>query len=133
MVASYNKLLAWRYKDKLDSDAQEFIAFAEDGAMRMQTLINDLLAYSRVGTKGKPLEPTDCEKVFAAALSNLKIAIQESGAVVTHDPLPTVRADHVQLTQLFQNLISTAIKFRGQELPKVHVGVQRQASEWAVY
>jgi PAS domain S-box-containing protein len=130
MVASYTQLLARRYKDKLDGDAREFITFAVDGAIRMQKLINDLLMYSRVGTKGKPFEATDGESVFHAVISNLKIAIQESGAVVTHDPLPTVLGDTVQLIQLFQNLIGNAIKFRGKEPPEIHVGVGKKGDEW---
>jgi two-component system, sensor histidine kinase and response regulator len=130
MVASYTQLLARRYKDKLDADAQEFIAFAVDGAIRMQRLINDLLMYSRVGTKGKPFEWMEGEEILHAVLSNLKIAIQESGAVVTHDPLPALHGDGVQLIQLFQNLIGNAIKFRGREAPRVHVGLRKQGDEW---
>ncbi len=125
MVASYTQLLQRRYQDKLDADANEFIRYAVDGARRMQTLINDLLAYSRVGTRGKPFKKTDCEAVLQAALSNLQIAIRESGAEVTHDPLPTVMGDVTQLIQLFQNLVGNAIKFHGQDLPRVHIGVER--------
>jgi light-regulated signal transduction histidine kinase (bacteriophytochrome) len=125
MVASYVQLLARRYQSKLDADADEFIAYAVDGATRMQALINDLLAYSRVGTRGKPFEPTDCEAVFDQALANLQMAIEESGTVVTHDPLPTVMADATQLTQLFQNLIGNAVKFRGEESPRIHVSAER--------
>jgi light-regulated signal transduction histidine kinase (bacteriophytochrome) len=130
MVTSYVQLLAKRYKDKLDSDADEFIGFAEDGAIRMWKLINDLLTYSRVGTRGKQLEPTDCEAVLNQSLSNLKVAMEENGAVVTHDPLPTIMADNPQLVQLFQNLIGNAIKFRGNELPIVHVSASRNGSAW---
>ena len=97
MVSSYTQLLARRYKGRLDANADEFIAFAVDGANRMQTLINDLLAYSRVGTRGKEFEPTDCDAVFDQALANLKMAIEESGAVVTHGPLPTVMADRIAI------------------------------------
>ena len=104
MVASYTQLLSRRYKGKLDSDADEFIAFAVDGASRMQRLIQDLLAYSRVGTKGKDLLDTSSEEALQQALMNLRGAIEESGALVTHDPLPTVLADEMQLIQLFQNL-----------------------------
>jgi signal transduction histidine kinase len=130
MVASYVQLLARRYRGKLDSDADEFIGFAVDGSTRMQDLINDLLAYSRVGTKGKPFEPTKTESVFDRSLSNLKALIDESGAEVTHDPLPAVMADGAQLIQLFQNLLSNAIKFRGEETPKVHVSADRKQNEW---
>jgi light-regulated signal transduction histidine kinase (bacteriophytochrome) len=130
MVASYTQLLARRYKDKLDADAQEFTAFAVDGAIRMQKLINDLLMYSRVGTKGKPFEPIEGEEILRAVLSNLKIAIQESGAIVSHDPLPTIHGDPVQLIQVFQNLIGNAIKFRGSAPPRVHVGVEKKERQW---
>ncbi len=112
MVASYTQLLEKRYKGKLDSDADEFIAYAVDGATRMQALINDLLEYSRVGTRGKDLEPTDCTAVLERTLDNLEKAVEESSAKVTYDPLPTVMADDIQLGQLFQNLINNAVKFR---------------------
>ena len=130
MVSSYTQLLARRYKGRLDADADEFIAFAVDGANRMQRLINDLLAYSRVGTRGKEFEPTDCTAVFDQALANLKAAIEESGAVVTHDPLPTVMADNMQLGQLFQNLIGNAIKYHGDEPPRVHVSAEQKGNDW---
>ncbi len=131
MVKSYLQLLERRYQGQLDEDADEFIAFAVDGAERMRILINDLLQYSRVATHGKPFAPTDCATVLDHALANLKVAIEESGAVVTHDSLPTVLADDVQLTQLLQNLIGNAIKFRKQETPpKAHVGVARKGGEW---
>jgi PAS domain S-box-containing protein len=130
MVSSYVQLLARRYKGKLDSDADDFIGYAVDGANHMQTLINDLLAYSRVGTRGKPFEPTDCEAVLEQVLTNLKVTIEESGAVVTHDALPTVMADDSQLAQLFQNLIDNAIKFRGEEPPRVHVAAEQKGDDW---
>jgi len=130
MVSSYVQLLARRYKGKLDQDADEFIDFAVDGATRMQRLINDLLLYSRVGTRGKPFEPTDSYQALAAALDNLQLAIQDNNATVTHDPLPAVMADGSQLVQLFQNLIGNAIKFHGTEKPLVHVGARRQDNEW---
>ncbi|HEX75654.1 MAG TPA: PAS domain S-box protein [Dehalococcoidia bacterium] len=130
MVSSYTQLLERRYKDRLDADADEFISYAVGGAKRMQDLLNDLLAYSRVGTRGKPLEPTDCAAVFDAAVANLKVAIRNSGAEVTHDALPVVMADEGQLVQLFQNLIDNAIKFRGEELPRVHVSAEQRGNEW---
>jgi len=117
--------LSRRYRGKLDSDADEFISYAVDGATRMQSLINDLLTYSRIGTKGKDFEPTDCEAVFDRTLDNLQKAVEESGANVTHDPLPTVMADDMQLGQLFQNLIGNAIKFRSEEHPSIHVSCER--------
>ncbi len=125
IVASYTQLLARRYRGKLDADADEFIAFAVDGANRMQRLINDLLAYSRVSTRAQPFEPTDAGAALDRALANLRAAIKETGAAVTHDPLPIVRADASQLTQLFQNLISNAIKFHGDALPRVHISARK--------
>jgi signal transduction histidine kinase len=130
MVGSYMQLIEQRYKDKLDKDAREFIGFAVDGAKRMQGLINDLLAYSRISTKGGAFEPVEGEKVLAAALHNLRFAIEESGACITHDPLPTVRADATQLAQVFQNFIGNAIKFRGDKPPQIHVGAQQQDGFW---
>jgi chemotaxis family two-component system sensor kinase Cph1 len=125
MVSSYTQLLARRYQGQLDADADDFIAYAVDGANRMQRLINDLLAYSRVGTRGKPFEPTDCNSVLGQARVNLSAAIEESSALVTNDELPTVMADEAQLVQLFQNLIGNAIKFRSEKPPYVHVSAQR--------
>jgi PAS domain S-box-containing protein len=121
MVASYTQLLSRRYKGKLDTDADEFIAFAVDGATRMQRLIQDLLAYSRVGTKGKDLLDTSSEVALKTALSNLRGAIEESGALVTCDPLPNVLADEMQLVQLFQNLVGNAIKYQSPGIPRIHV------------
>ena len=125
MVASYTQLLSRRYKGRLDSDADEFIAFAVDGASRMQRLIQDLLAYSRVGTKGSDLLDISSEDALQQALLNLRGAIEESGALVTHDPLPTVLADEMQLIQLFQNLVGNAIKYQGPGVPKVHISAAR--------
>ncbi|MFQ5795071.1 MAG: ATP-binding protein [Candidatus Bipolaricaulia bacterium] len=130
MVASYTQLLAKRYEGQLDSDADEFIAYAVDGSNRMQRLINDLLAYSRVGTQGKDFEPTDCETVLDQALANLQMVIEESGTRVIHDPLPTVMTDNLQLGQLFQNLIGNAIKFQSDKPPEIHVGAEHKNGEW---
>ena len=128
MVSSYTQLLARRYKGKLDPDADEFIAFAVDGATRMQQLIQDLLAYSRVSTGGRQFKPTSAEIALGYALDNLRYVMKESGAVVTHDPLPTVMGDQKQLEQLFQNLLSNAIKFRGQEPPRIPVSARTDAN-----
>ena len=123
MVASYTQLLAKRYTGQLDADADEFIAFAVDGADRMQRLIEDLLAYSRVATKGKELVETSSEEALQRALLNLRGSIGESGALVEHDPLPPVMADGTQLAQLFQNLVGNAIKYRATGAPRVHISV----------
>ena len=132
MVASYTQLLARRYKGKLDSDADEFIAFAVDGASRMQRLIQDLLAFSRAGTKGNDLQGTSSEEALEQALVNLRGAIKESGALVTHDPLPVVLADGGQLVQLFQNLVGNAIKYQGPGIPKVHIAAAANGGKkWA--
>jgi light-regulated signal transduction histidine kinase (bacteriophytochrome) len=130
MMSSYIQLIEQRYKSKLDADADEFIMYAVDGASRMQTMINDLLAYSRVGTRGKPFEPTDSAAVLDQVLANLEVVIEESGAVVTHDALPTVMTDLSQLAQVFQNLIDNAIKFRSDKPPEVYVGVEERGDEW---
>ena len=130
MVASYTQLLSKRYKGKLDADADEFIAFAVDGATRMRRLINALLELSRVGTRGKDFEATDCDAIYNRTLVNLQGLVEESGAVVTHDRLPTVMGDVSQLGQLFQNLIANAIKFRGDEQLTVHVGAEQRNGHW---
>jgi signal transduction histidine kinase len=130
MVSSYLGLLQSRYQGQLDADAQDFIAFAVDGATRMQRLINDLLAYSRVRSRDKPLAPTDSESVLNLALANLQAAFEESGAVITHDPLPTVTADAPLLVQVFQNLLGNAIKFCRQGAPRIHVSAAIQGDEW---
>jgi len=129
MVASYTQLLSKRYKGKLDSDADEFIAFAVDGASRMQRLIQDLLAYSRVGTKGNDLRDTSSEEALEQALINLRGAIEASGAQVTHDPLPTVLADEMQLVQLFQNLVGNAIKYQNPGVPRIHISAARNGGK----
>lgn len=130
MVASYTQLLSRRYKGKLDEDADEFITFAVDGANRMQRLIKDLLEYSRVGTRGNEFDPVECEDVLHEAIANLQFAIDESNAIITYDPLPTVRGDSTQLGQLLQNLIGNAIKFRQDTPPQIHIGVELTENEW---
>jgi PAS domain S-box-containing protein len=130
MVASYTQLLARRYRGALDEDAEEFISFAVDGVTRMQALINDLLAYSRVGTRGGELGPTDVGEVLDRVLVVLGPAIEEAEAEVTHGPMPVLTADPGQLAQLFQNLIANAVKFRGAERPRVHLEARQKALEW---
>lgn len=134
MVSSYTQLLAKEYQGQLSEDADKYIDYAVDGVKRMQELINDLLAYSRVGTQGRSFEPTDCEAVLQRVLRNLEISIQESGAAITHDQLPTVLGDPVQIQQLLQNLIANGIKFRRAEAPRVHIGAEHREAgkggEW---
>jgi light-regulated signal transduction histidine kinase (bacteriophytochrome) len=131
MVASFTQLLSKRYKGRLDADADEFIAYAVDGSNRMQKLIQDLLFYSRAGTGGHPLREVAIDVVLKDALLNLEVAIEECGAVVTHDDLPVIKTDPVQLTQVFQNLIGNAIKYRGARVPEVHVAAARgSARDW---
>lgn len=130
MVASYCQLLQRRYTGKLDESADEFIAFAVEGATRMQHMINDLLTFSRAGRKREPFEPVACGEVVATALRNLQIAIEESGATVEVGPLPTVLGDRSQLVQLFQNLIGNAIKFRGEARVQVQVDAEATDDGW---
>lgn len=129
-VASFTQLLAQRYRGKLGADAEDFIGYAVEGARRMQVLVNDLLAYSRVGTRGGELAPTRSEATLEAALANLKQSVEEAGATVSHDPLPTVLADETQLCQVFQNLVGNALKFRSSEPPRVHISAQPADGQW---
>jgi PAS domain S-box-containing protein len=129
MVASYTQLLSRRYKGKLDAEADEFIAFAVDGATRMQQLIQDLLAYSHVGKKGSDLHDTSSDEALQQALKSLQGAISESGALITYDPLPTVLADEMQLTQLFQNLVGNAIKYQSSGIPRIHISAIRNSEK----
>ena len=124
------QLLQQRYQSKLDERADEYIGHAVDGSNRMQQLINDLLDFSRVERKGNPFKTTDMNHVLQMALASLHVAIAESGAQITSDPLPTVMADAGQLTQVLQNLIGNAIKFRGEEPLKVHVGAEKIENGW---
>jgi PAS domain S-box-containing protein len=131
MVASYTQLLSKRYAGKLDADADEFIAFAVDGANRMQRLIQDLLAYSRIGMQGTLLLRTSSEGALQQALANLGGTIEDRGAEVTHDPLPSVMADEGQLVQLFQNLVGNAIKYQNAGVPRIHVSSVNQGdAKW---
>ncbi|MBI2859756.1 MAG: PAS domain S-box protein, partial [Chloroflexi bacterium] len=131
MINSFIQLIEKRYKGRLDTDADEFIAYVVNGASRMQTMIDDLLTYSRVGTRGQPPEQVNAEKALAEAEQNLKVAIEETMATITHDTLPEVMADPIQMVQLFQNLIGNGIKFHRQgERPRIHVRAQRKDSEW---
>ena len=129
-VVSYLQLLERRYGEQLDERAERYISYAVDGGRRMQTLITDLLTYSRVGRREVAIESVDLEAMLARIEASLRIAIEESGATITHDPLPTVDGDATQLTQLFQNLLGNAIKFRGEAPPCIHVGAERQEGAW---
>jgi PAS domain S-box-containing protein len=129
-VSGCVQVLKRRYQGQLDSRADELIVHTVDGVRRMQTLIDDLLSYSRVGTRGQAFEPCDGNAILKQTLENLETAIEESAAVVSHDRLPVVQADAVQLTQLLQNLISNAIKFRSRQPPRIHVAVRRDEDQW---
>ncbi|PMB08799.1 cyanobacterial phytochrome A [Fischerella thermalis CCMEE 5273] len=129
-VANYVQLLEMRYEQLLDEDAKEFITFAVEGVSLMQTLIDDVLAYSKVDMQAIEFELTNVEAALERALTNLRKRISETGAVITHDQLPTVMADGTQLMQLFQNLIGNAIKFRSDQAPEIHIGASRLEEEW---
>jgi signal transduction histidine kinase len=129
MVAAYTQLLSERYRGKLDADADKYIGYAVEGALRMQTLIRDLLAYSRIGRNGIGSH-SDCNNVVEEAVLNLKASIQESAAVVTCNNLPIVATDRTQMLQLFQNLIGNAIKFRTKEAPAIRISAEPQGAVW---
>jgi len=129
-VTNFVQLLAQRYRGRLDRDADDFIGYVVDGTTRMAQLIDDLLEFSRAGRTDRPMEPTDCRGVLEKALANLAVSIRESGAVVRHDGLPTVQGDPSQLTQLFQNLIGNAVKFRGTDRAEVQISAVRRGGEW---
>ena len=124
------QILEKRYGSKLDGSANEFISHAVDGAARMRALIEDLLAYSRVGTRDTKFAPTDCATVFDEVVINLRTAVEESGALLTRGDLATVTANEGQLTQLLQNLIGNAIKFRADRQPRIHVRTERKGDDW---
>jgi PAS domain S-box-containing protein len=130
MVSSYTQLLEKRYSDKLDQDAKEFIHYAVDGANRMQFLINDLLEYSRITTQGKDFKETDVFSVLGQAIRNLQMKIENCSAIVTNGELPIIKADELHLVRLFQNLIDNALKFKGTESPRIHIGCQPDKDYW---
>ena len=130
MITSYLQLLQRRYQGHLDDKADRYIHFAVDGASRMQNLIKDLLEYSRVGTENKEPESIDCEFLLNKVLSDIKAVIKENNATVSHDTLPKVMADSIQIIQVFQNLILNGIKFHGEQAPKIHIAAGKRANEW---
>ncbi len=129
-VTGYTQLLVDEYQDRLDETALEYMDLVADGATRMQQLIQDLLAYSRVSSRGQEFTPVDVNIVLHQALKNLQVAIAESNANISHDPLPTIAGDKTQLVQLFQNLIGNAIKFRQKEPPQVHIAGELKEGDW---
>ena len=130
MVSSYVQLLERRYKGRLDDNADTYIAYAVDGAARMQRLIQDLLAYSRVGSQKRAHAPADSGAAVAQAVANLHVAIEESGAQISHGGLPSVPVDAGQLAQVFQNLIGNAIKYRSQAAPLIQIAADQREDEW---
>ena len=130
MISRYLELLEYRYADELDEDAREFIHFAVDGADRMKVMVDGLLQYSRLGTRMAPLEPTDTSALLETIHNDLQVRIAETGASIAVDPLPTVIADREQLSQLFRNLLLNALKYRGDEPPRIHVGAERVDDTW---
>lgn len=130
MVSSYMQLLSERYEDSLDETGQRYIHYAVDGATRMQSLVRDLLSFSRVGSRGCEMAPVELNQVLEQTMVNFELAIKDCGAVVTADALPLVTGDMAQLTQLFQNLVGNAIKFHGATQPEVHISAARQGREW---
>lgn len=130
MIASYLQLLERKYKGKLDAKADKYINFSVDGATRMQNLIDDLLAFSRVTTQANELEPTNLESIYNEVLLNLEVLINENKAIIKHDPLPVIIADKTQISQVFQNLINNAIKFKSNDQPKINISVKEKNNQW---
>jgi light-regulated signal transduction histidine kinase (bacteriophytochrome) len=130
MVATYTQLLGERYRGKIDDSADKYIGYAVEGALRMQTLIQDLLAFSRVGRNGKEPQALECKLTVDLALQNLQATIQEQNAVVAVGELPAIRGNQTQITQLFQNLIGNAIKFRGKDPPAIQITAENGITDW---
>jgi len=129
-IVSFSQLLEEEYYDTLEQEGKEYIDFITDGAIKMNTLIKDLLSYSRITRRTEPLEKVDLEEILDESIYNLQESIKESGAIITHDDLPVLKVDKTQFIQLFQNLLSNAIKFRRKEPPRVHIGVQQYNEKW---
>ena len=130
MITSFLQLLERRYTNDLDQDAQEFIGYAVDGAKRLDQMINDLLTYSKVTSNERQFTPVNLEEVLNDTLINLKVAIEENNAVITHDSLPTILGDRKRLVQLFQNLISNSIKYRRNETPRIHISFKDEKTKY---
>ena len=130
MISSYVQLLSKRYMDKLDADADDFINYVIDGTRRMQDLINDLLTFSRIGKKGMDFKAIDSGTILEHVLENLQTTIKEAKAVITHEQMPIIIADSSQLVQLFQNLLSNALKFKGKEAPRIHISTEKKDDAW---
>jgi light-regulated signal transduction histidine kinase (bacteriophytochrome) len=132
MIHSFVQLLQRRLDHNLDAESEEYLQYVVEGARRIQTLIDDLLSYTRLGAQSLSLQAVDLEKVLSEALSNLKLATEEKGAVLDWDPLPVVEADRTHMVLLFQNLLGNAIKFNGDKKPKVHIGAKEEADRWVL-
>ncbi|MFX1456068.1 MAG: ATP-binding protein [Promethearchaeota archaeon] len=132
-IVSFSQLLEDKYYNELDADGKDFIHLITDGAIKMNTLIKDLLSYSRITTHAKPSKLINLEVILKDALFNLQESIKESGAIITYDKMPTLKVDQTQFLQLFQNLISNAIKFRREKPPKVYIGVNQINEEWLFF
>ena len=130
MITSFLQLLERRYHDQLDQDANEFIGFAVDGAKRLDAMTNDLLQYSKISSQKKEIIPVNFEHVLKHALENLKVQIEESNAIITHDPLPTINGDEQLKVQLFQNIIGNAIKYRSEKPPKIHISATKEKNQY---
>lgn len=131
MVSLYSQMLQRKYGEKLDAEADEFIAFIVGGAKRMEQLLRDLLAYSQTGSSSEgPVQPVDCAEAMRKVVLNLQASVEQNGASITWDALPTVHAHEIRLTQLLQNLISNAIKYRSEAPPAIHVSAERRGEDW---
>jgi light-regulated signal transduction histidine kinase (bacteriophytochrome) len=132
MVTSFTQLLERQYKNKLDKEADVYIGFIIEGSKRMKYLIDDLLEFSRLNTQAREFESVLLEITFEDVLRNLTASITENNAQITHDPLPAIRGDQSQINQLLQNLITNAIKFHGDEPPKIHISAEESNGEWII-
>jgi PAS domain S-box-containing protein len=130
MVSSFTQLLEMKYGDKLDNDAKEYIGFAVDGAKQMEVLINDLLAYSRVTSSEDQFTEINMEKILDEVIFNMEFIIRDNHVVITRDPLPSIYGDYSQIKQVIQNLLGNSIKYKSQEMPRIHIGAQEEDEYW---